>query len=469
MMGIIPLIFTVIGPFSAIDVAGWIAHGNYFLEHHTLLIHDIFSVLPTRPLVYPSWGIAVIYALIYRVSGLTAVCLFHSVLLCGLLALIYQKSILTLKNPTHLTARLAVYFVWLGAVNALGERPSMVALIPMLLAYLEIAQLKKSSDVTSKFLVKLCLINIVWVNIHGSFILLWLMFGWKTLFLALSDKKIARLGLAHLFIGLSSLINPFTWRVFPYVWETMQMSHARLVPEWAPTTPGAHFPTGLLYFVLLPGAMVLVMKRFRRPGFLHLISSPFFVLLLNGLSAIRNATLPFVVLLPFMKENGFLKVGDEAQAQRERMSLNLASALAFFAIFVLVLPPFKPMIARFLPPDRREIFDETAIPGITHAIEVSGRVCPIFNAPDLGSFLMLKLPNQIFLDSRNVIYTEAEFRDYDRASQAQPGWEQYLDRYHACFAVLSEAANAPLISALRASGGWTQALEEKGNVLFKRK
>src|SRR5260221_96361 len=102
LMWFIPFIFTLACPFSVGDLGAWIQHGLYFLDHHEILKHDIYSVLPTSAMVYPTWGISIIYALIYKVSNLTAVCLFHAVLVMGiLLGMVYQNSLLKLKNPNH--------------------------------------------------------------------------------------------------------------------------------------------------------------------------------------------------------------------------------------------------------------------------------------------------------------------------------------------------------------------------------
>jgi hypothetical protein len=468
MAFVIPLIFTIIGPYSVNDLAGWIAHGLYFLDHHEVLRSDIFSVLPTRPLIYPAFGISVIYALIYRIGGLLSVCLFHYALLMLLLWLVYRKSIFLLPNPTGKVARLATYAFWLGAVAAFGERPSMIALIPLVLAFFEISEINHFSDIRPKTVAKLCVLNILWVNIHGSFILLLAMFTWKCLFIARKRDALRPL-IGLICIGASSLINPFTYHVFPFIIETLRLSQSRMISEWEPTTPFAHFPTGALYFLMCGFSIFILARRWGKPGFWSFISSPFFLLLINGAFAVRNAAIPFIVLLPTMKNWGLLDHSGQPEEDLNTLQARNVLKLTIFAGFlILVTPWIKPNVSFLLPPNRQQVFDNTAVFKIADTIRQSGKDCPIFNTWETGSFLLLTVPNKIFIDARNIIYSKDQFQEYENASQAKVGWEGYLNRYRACFAVLDKSVNTSLISAIRLEKDWRFVLEENGNVLFER-
>jgi hypothetical protein len=501
MAWLIPLIFVVIGPYAVSDLAVWIAQGQYFLQHHQLLRNDIFSVLPTTPMVYPSWGISIVYALIYagaeRVLGFTAsasllsrferthtslviVCLFHSLVLMYLLWIIYRASILKLVNPANPTARILTYTFWLGAYAAFGERPSMIALVPLVLAFLEIAKIEKLSDIKMRTIVHLSLINLVWVNIHGSFILLWLMLIWKSIGLFIATPRTEKrpgawqnLAIAHLSIFLSTLVNPFGIAVFPFILETMRRSQGRMISEWAPTTPWAHLPTSALYFGLLVGAGIFLRRRWGHPDFWLLTSNPFFLLLLNGLTAVRNSALPFVVLLPALQMAGLLERGDSVGVPPDHSldpprPRNIYKLALFIFILISMLPNVKTKFAFLLPPHRREVFDDSAPFHLAEYISRSGKTCPIFNGWDVGSFLLFTLPNRIYFDARNIIYSDEQFLAYLKASQARPGWQAYLNQYGTCFAVLERGFDGPLILAMHSTSEWRFVTEDQDDLLFEK-
>jgi hypothetical protein len=471
MAWIIPMIFILLRPYSVIDLAGWIAHGRYFLDHHELLRNDIFSVLPTAPLVYPSWSISIIYAWIYRLGGLTTVCMAHFLLLMVLLQIIYSHSIATLSNPTNRIARFSTYAFWLGVAALFGERPSTVALLPLLLAFLEISKIKKLSDIRPNLVFNLCFINIVWVNLHGSFILLSLMFAWKAFFLLVGERKMAgflKSAIALICIVASSLLNPFTYQVFPYILETMQKSRGRMILEWNSTTPFASIPTGPLYFLLVIAVVVVLARRVGKPGFWSFLSSPFFLLMLNGFSAVRNAALAFVVLLPAMKQEGFLDREDKAPAQDLPKLSNIYKVAPFVLLLILSLPALKARALFFIPEEKRAVFDNSVLFKTAETIRATGKTCPIFNDWKVGSFLMLTLPNKIFVDSRNIIYSDEDFKNYVDALKAKPNWESYLSTHHACFAVLDKEYSSELIAALQSNKGWHSLGEENGYAVFER-
>lgn len=481
VLWVLPLLYALTQPFSAIDLAGWVAHGRYFLDHHEILRHDIFSVLPTRALIYPSWGISIVYALVYRATDFLTVCLLHVAALGALLAILYRHSIVKLQGPPDRLAILAVCAFWLGSVQAFGNRPSEIALIPLALGYVWISEVKELSNITPKLISKLCVLNMIWVNIHGSFILLFLMLAWKCVFLAISEqrqKPALKWGmLALLAVGTSSFINPFTYRVFPYIFETSRISRERLLEEWLPTTPGGLFPVGLIFYALFAVMLVIVIRRFRQASssadFFAWFSTPFFLLLLSGFSGLRNAMLPFVVLLPFMAEKGYLRerVGVFKEWNQPKRSL-LFVALPFLMLLVLAMPQLRTRIASSLHLELPEVYRADVVPRIAQDIRESGKNCPVFNSWSVGSYLMLQVPNPIFIDSRNIIYDAPEYDSYQRTLQGLPGWTSFLERYQTCFAVLNPSSEPRLVQAMQAmeaKKGWELRDRENGYLLFVKK
>jgi hypothetical protein len=370
-----------------------------------------------------------------------------------------------LKNFDQLKTRLFLYLFWLASIPAVSARPSLAALIPLVIGYLEISRIE--GEMTLLDTSKLILLNIAWVNIHGSFILLPVMFAWRMLW----DRKNFRASQAFALFAIlaSTWINPFHFEVFPYVFKTFAISRERITEwnsllNWRQTHLASEI-SEILFFAVFFGSACFLWKK-RRSGkseLTRLISSPYFLLLLLGFLAIRNVTLPLFVFLPFCFQVGVL---EDSPEELSAHAWNGAKVV-FASLLLVVSSPFFHGSFRN--------FDDTAAPEIANAIRERNekkpdeKPCPVFNDWELGSYFILELPNRIFLDWRNVIYSDQEIAEYRRAIQAQAGWESYLERYHACFAALKQPDDQPLIDAMSASPLWTAVAREKSTILFQRR
>ena len=463
---LIPVLIAVSGPFSVSDLAVWIALGKYFIAHGELLRHDIFSVLPTSEMIYPSWGISLLYALIYQIGermsgnagGLLLVCLAHVlVALPALLWVIYRNSIFRISDPTQRRVWVFLGLFILGTMDAFAPRPAMVALIPLVLAYTEISSIE--SEISWKKLLRLFLVGVVWVNMHGSFILLPILLAWRLLFVRIAlPKRLLALGLTT----ASLLLNPWHSRIFSYVIDTIQISKGRFFTEWEFPGVRSYFPTGLLFWIFV---IYIVVVAFRSRRDLEtrsrLLCSPFYPLLMNGALAIRNSTLAFAVALPFLHSNHLLAAPNGTRPGRESRRLNLIVVI-FVCTALVALTALYPL-------GKRRIFNQSAPIKLTEKIRASGKTCPIFDDLEVGGFLLLELPNRIFIDTRNIIFSNQDLVQYFDVIRAVPGWDRYLDRYGTCFAVLSQENEAPLITAMTGSRDWKYVSEENGMLLFEKK
>jgi hypothetical protein len=371
-------------------------------------------------------------------------------------------------------------------------------LIPFCLAFVWISRLKSIRELRPKLLIKLCLLNVIWVNLHGSFILLELMLAWKLCFLWLADFEakepgepifgtMARPVVSLFLVAATALFNPFSYRIYPYIVQTLLTSHNRAIEEWQKTTVFAHPPIGLMFYVcvvLACAAVVWHWKANRRSlsgkeKFWRWISSPFFLIVLDGFTGIRNAALVFVVLLPALRSLGYLDrsiatLRSGWQDWNKPKRTNFIKAALFVLLFVMTLPFFRQNvlnvepIASLTPQEWKAPFAPDVVSMIVEKIRSAQKPCPIFENWTVGSYLMLTLPNKIFIDSRNTIYDDEQMALYDSAEQGKPGWDDFLNRYGACFAVLKGSQSQGLIVALENSPDWNRVLSENGYVLFQK-
>jgi hypothetical protein len=454
---LVPLAVFLSQPIGVGDLAVWIAHGLAILKAHAILRHDVFSVLATRPLVYPSWGISVVYALFYKLGGLNAAALLHPGVMILLLFLIYSKSVFRLERPWSARNLAFLVFSLVGSVILWTDRPNFIALVPLVCTF---SLLNSTERLGKNKILELALWQVLWVNLHGSFILLPAMTAWR---LAFSSRENRESDLTALLATLAAcLINPFGAQVFPYVLETFTISRSR-IEEWQNTSVFSYFPSGFCFFVLVLGLVPWIRKNPRG------LRSPYFLLVGLGFLSIRFAAVPALLLLPFAHSAGLLKEeeGPPRKTSRPQSIANAGIACAWAILPILFNPYLKSRFAFLLPPSKREVYDFSAPIGITRKIRESKLRGPVLADWIYGSFLMLDQPNPIFLDTRNIIYTDEQFQTLTRVLNAEPGWREFLARYGVAFVVLQKPS-AALAQALRQDPAWELLAEDRHTLLFAR-
>ncbi len=463
LLFLIPFIFVSIQPWSASDLAVWIAHGLHFLEHHSVMRQDVFSVLPTSPLVYPAFGISVFYAFLYQWFGLAGVCFFHAlVILPVILYLIYRQSLFRLPEPQSGKVKLFTFVTWLGTTILFSERPSMVAIIPLLLSY-EIIN-ETEDEISTQAFLKLLALNVLWANIHGSFLVLSGMLGWNLFWKSFSRFRL-KSWIQWLAILASSVLNPFGWKIFPYILETARVSKLRGISEWGAPDFSDYRVTALLFWAMFVFMIFVFQRTIKTEKTTKILSSPFYAALLLGTTSIRNSGLVFVLLLPYLTSIDFFR--NEAASAPVTKPWKIRFSVAVFCILAVLSVAWvrTPLLNSFKIQGFPE-FDESVTPKIAGKIRETGRTCPVFNAFELGSYLMLVNPNRIFIDTRNIIYNDEMFWDYRNALHGVH-WQDFLNHYQTCFAAIP--IDSQLAVEMSHSTNWKPVVAEKGYILFEKK
>ncbi|MGZ3788331.1 MAG: hypothetical protein ACXVLQ_07390 [Bacteriovorax sp.] len=465
----LPIIYFLSLPISTGDLAVWIAQGKYLLSHGDFLRHDIYSVLPTKDLIYPA-GTCAVYALIYSLGGLVAVSLFHKFVLVVLSMIWRSRSLSKLKSPWSYSSVLIIFLSWFGSSMFWVDRPALIGMVPLLLSYLV---LQKEDDLSARDILLLNTINIAWVNFHGSWILLAGMYVWRELFRTLFFHKRFKWQqfAAVLTFLVSSMANPFGYKVFTYIFETASISRERRIDEWAmPSLWGAYPAQAMAYFLLLALALFYCIFLFQkdRNQFKKVLASPFVLLLLLGLQSIRNTALAFFVLLPFACEF-ILQKGAREEAEEKKSFINLVFAGLVLFLGIAFLPMVKPHVQKFLPENKRAVYDSSAPFAFAQFLNETKDNGPVFNDWEYGSFLILAQKHPIFIDTRNIIYGKKDFLDYVKVATAEEGWERVLEKYKIKYILLNRKIRAHLIEKLNASSEWSGVVMNDETVLYQKK
>lgn len=468
---LIPLVYFLSLPIVGADLAVWIAHGKYFLQTGSILRQDIYSILPTTDLIYP-FGSSVLYALIYSVAGLVGTSLFHKLAVLLISLIWYKSSLCGSQSPWSGMTKLVVLLSWFGCSLFFVDRPALLAMVPLLLSFLI---LQKAEDLSWKDLLLLNAVNILWVNLHGSWILLTLMYSWREFsriaILRRDFKWGAWIGAGCLL--LTSLFNPFGYKIFSYVLETARLSKERRFSEWGATSlTGTYQSQAIAYYLLLVLIIIFGVYLFKsnRAKARELLSSHFIILLFLGLTSIRNTSLAFFVLIPWASQFGLISRETEEKKSSAIIHRINAAVIAFVAFLLIAfLPSVKPLAEEFLPQNKRNVYDEYAPFLLANYLNQTTDIDPVFNEWEYGSFLILTQKHKIFADTRNIIYSSESVAEYLDVISGGNLWQTILNKYKVKYILLNAKLRPTLIDKIENSKNWEMVKVDNESVLYRRK
>lgn len=166
------LVFSVVGfnlayPSHDTDLGWHLAYGQYALANHKLLFHDIYSwTMSGFGWVSISWIYDIFVYLIFTNFGFSALTVISVIVLVLTLASIiipYQK-----LNVRAMTFIAFIFIYLLMPVASTGLRPQLLILLLISLINMFIFFSEKRG---LKWLIPIPLIMLLWVNLHGTFII----------------------------------------------------------------------------------------------------------------------------------------------------------------------------------------------------------------------------------------------------------------------------------------------------------
>lgn len=451
----VPLTFMIITPWHLSETALWTGYGKHLWSDWHFLYQDTVSVLPTDNNVTSAWLLSLIYFGFYRWGDLFAVAHLHHLVLLLVLGVLYSKTIFKNKWPWTLGERATIYLTWLGSGAYFSPRPALFAFLPFILSFLILD--KRSSiraDLTRRDWSSLILLQILWVNLHGSFVLLPLMTGWVLLSQRPQFQWQNLVGFAGLLFA--TLINPFGFKIYPYVFKTKEFSELLGISEWI-SVLSWDYPTQLVgYWLLFLGVIYLAFfSRFKNSGILRSAFTPLILLPLAG--GLRLSVFAFFALPVFLSHWTTLYAPRPAKEAPSRPWAALAAILVIAFIMIRFSPYFK----------ETHRFDEASIFGISNYIEDSKQAqCPILNDLNLGHFLFLKTSNPLLMDGRITPYTQEALTTY-LSFMNGTAVDSLISATKPCFVVLSQSRSSNLIEKIQREYRFKTVFSENGYVLLQ--
>lgn len=459
LVGSLPFVLNV-----AADPDLWwhIRTGELILDQGTVPQADTWSFTAVgQQWTNHEWLSSVIFAQTFSWFGSVGLLVLRNILFVGLvggLVLVYASRV---RQP------LLVLLLVLVTVPVFGVFINVRAhSFTYFLVVWTIVALDRVRDRQWGWLVALPVISGLWANLHGGFALglgliggslLLVLLGWD----GAAERPIGRPRQWIIWTGLATvattLINPFGWWLYIYVFEELGAEHV-LVSEWQPIE-GDQIVFFWIY-LLVPVGLWLMARRWRHVGLLVMLllttlltsqAARFFVLM-----AIFGSIVAVGAIGELLRRHG-----DSGIAKRYAALLDPRVALASAAALTIVLG--VPFVAGVAGGDADVTVDTSLYPIEATAWladqDISGNVATPL--PYGGYSIWNLVPEfKVAVDGRNVTLYESEWIDsyllaLDEGRALDVIDEQSIDAW-----LLRVDEEGEQIAALEATGRWSVAYRD---------
>ena len=438
----------------------YIRIGKDILHDHVIPTVDTLSyTYAGTPIFYQPWLSAVIFWIVYSLGGATLTFFLRG--FCIAIAYAILWTLMRAAGTGTKVATLLTVLVGFSSSTNWSMRPQLFA-YPLFAAVLWILWHWQHRRANTLWLLPIFIA--LWVNLHGSFILAFLLMGAALVFGKGDRKQLS------VWLGLSllaSFISPpgvFAWRSVADIFNSPSIQ--LYAAEWQP-------PLNLgwqmnIFFGWLLLFIPLVAVSPRRLSLLEWIWFLGFGWL--ALSGVRNVIWFMFIMAVW---SGAL-LGELLKSfQRERMiensnpGLNFALSLCFFLLPLMMLPGIRESWWKDSPPPYHAATTPMeATKWLASHPDLPG---PMFAEYTFSSYLAFALPSRpVWIDNRFHVYPPEHWEKYLAISSAKPGWETLLDADRINLLMLSLHSQPTLVEVGEASKQWCQQYRDQDAVIFSR-
>jgi len=473
------------------DIGWHIRNGEQILVSHAIPHTDSFSSTMSGRTWYAwEWVYDILIAAIHHTSGL------NGVVFCSA-AVIAATFVLTLHFALRRGGNLAVTFFLL--ILSLGAAAVHFLARPHVLSWLftviwfELLDSAASNDASRKHLYWLPVLMVVWVNLHGGFVLGFALLG---IYLIGGGIECSRhrerrgwlkgLGSVTALAFAASFVNPYGYRlhihIYRYLSDRFLMSQ---ISEFrSPDFHGAAQQCFAVLLIITIVTLVTTRQRLAPSRILLLLFAAY-----SGFYATRNlptsSLLIALIIAPLLSDtvaqvgksltvaSGLRKLFSRIDSFGTRMgNLDAAFSGQVWIVIVLALGLWACMHQGRLGSTRlvNAYFDDKKFP-VEASDYISGHHIrePVFSLDYWGGYLIYRLypETKVAVDDRHDLYGDQFIRDYLQIVLVQPTWEKRLDQIGVNWILVPRWSS--LANMLRLTPNWVAVHEDGTAALFQRR
>jgi len=466
-LGVLILIILAIGfllPVLPNDFWWYLRLGKDIASNGSIPIFDTYSSTAFgQPVTYPMWLSAVIMYGIYQLGDLTLMVFVRGLVVVSFYILLW---IICIKQglPGWLVTLLTLICALAGA-NNWAVRPQMFVypLFGLTLLILNSAiddSPINTSDQNKEYIKRfiwLIPIALIWANIHGSVILLFLLA--VSYFLFFQRNRIFFFILVLAF--LATFINPrgpMLW------WDTFQLIQAsgnQFSQEWkAPVNSGWQMNLFFFWLLLFIPLAAFSKNKLKTHQWIWFLGFGWM-----ALTGVRYVIWFLAILLIFSSFllKGILK-NNSNSISFQNIKLNILLVVFLSVLPLSLLPGIRDKWWSAAPIVISKNTPVVAVNWVNTNLDPDGL---IFNDYLFGSYLIFATPDHpVWIDTRFYPYSETHWEDYLSISNAEPGWLDKLNEYHIEHLVLDNDSQKNLILALADNQQFCESYSDEQATIF---
>jgi hypothetical protein len=460
------------------DPARHIAVGQHILATGRILDEDVFSYTRTgAPFVPYEWLAEILAAISYQLAGLAGTTLLHGTAFGAAFFILFRQIMSRPSGALVATAVVALAFA-ASSIHWLA-RPHIFTILGTA-AFSALLDAWYSGRLPGRSLWALPAIMVVWVNLHGGFLIGLILIATYaaadllrliTTAPGLGSPIRARLQILSV-VGaaclIATLLTPSGIGLLGHVTSYLG-KHLLVDRTYEYLSPNFHRAQFAPFLVLLLASVGMLALSPRRPGAHE-------TLLLLGfgtfaLYSARNIPLFAIVAAPLLASQLSALPG-QTIGTRERLQARFSAWLGFNDRFtvselsrrghlwpaagLVILLSVAIFQVRTGEPNPLGVgFDPKTLPvAAVDALKPQQPLSHGFNELGWGGYLIFRLwpTDQVFIDGQTDFYGEALAAQYIQVAELGEGWRDVLDRYGVRWVMYS--TDSPLVRELALTPGW---------------
>jgi hypothetical protein len=419
---------------SITDIGRHLINGREIVSQNwQVLFENTFSyTMPEQSFINHHWLSGVVFWVFYNINGFFSLHIFHTLILIVFLMMFFN--FLRLKSSWNVSFVLSLLALVFFATRT-EVRPESFGLI-FTMIYLTITHhIQKTNELKWPTILSIILIQILWVNLHISFVFGLFILGLFTLLeigtiQSLNTKVRKKLVILAVILGLSSLLNPNTVQgaLSPF---TIFQNYGYKVFENQNLWFLRNFYKGpiITLYYLVSASIIGLFVAFPKISIFEKTLAITGIFL--GFTALRNIPLFVIFTFPFLSialKEMSMSLKSKISVEQPRLTNLLVMIVPLTALWLMLSshPFFQ---------NRKPGFNFGLIENQQETIGFLKNLPPsskIFNNYDVGSALVFSLypEKRVFVDNRPEAYSSSFFQDlYIPLQNSEVIWEQAQQKF----------------------------------------
>lgn len=410
-----------------------------------------------QPAVYLYWLPSLIFLGIYNLGGITLVSIL-SALCVGSFYTLLWFCLRELKIGA-LTSGFVLLLTGLVGVNYWATRPQLLTYPLFGLALLAILRWQRRDD---RLIWWMPLLALLWANLHGAFIILFLLLGSTLIFGSGNRKKLLLVIVLSL---AATCVNRYGLDVWSSMFSMVNNESIRAFSiEWAyPSNEG--WQANLFFATLLA---IPALTAFIRPK----ISLLYWVWFLGfgwmALSTVRYGVwfLPVEAILLGLILASFFRRHLEGKKVLQNLHINLVLGICLLLFPIALLPGLRGLWWQYAPPVHSDTTPVGAVNWLKSNPQYPDNLWSDFT---YSTYLAYELPERrLFMTNRFEDFPPEQFCDNKHIAEADHDWQTLLDDFAINLLMPSIELQPDLIAAAASSPEWKEVYRDDQTVIFAR-